>query len=81
MNVITRTEINLTPKEEKNLHMAWAIITDMVDATPDEKDIIEINPLTGEILEEITKDELRQTRETLLKLVRAQYDKLVIEVW
>lgn len=81
MNLITKTEIALSAREKNCIFKAWTTITDMVDAIPDEKEIIEINPLTGEVLEEISKDELKQVRETLLKLVRAEHDNLVIEVW
>lgn len=81
MNIITKTEISFSTREESSIRRAWEAITDMVDAIPDGKEVIEINPLTGEILEEISKDELRQVRATLLKLVHAGHDNLVIEVW
>ena len=81
MNIITKTEISFSTREESSIRRAWETITDMVDAIPDGKEVIEINPLTGEILEEISKDELRQVRATLLKLVHAEHDNLVIEIW
>lgn len=81
MNIATRTEVNFNARDKRAIFATWALITDLVDAIPDGKEVLEINPETAEIVEEMTKDELRQVRETLLKLVRIDHDKLVTEIW
>lgn len=81
MDIATRTEVNFNGRDKRAIFATWALITDLVDAIPDGKDVIEINPETAEIVEEMTKDELRQVRETLLKLVRLQHEKLITEIW
>lgn len=81
MNVRTRTEVNFNGTDKRAIFATWVLITNLVDAVPDGKEVLEINPETAEIVEEMTKDELRQVRETLLKLVRLQHEKLVTEIW
>ncbi len=81
MNVTSRIEIDLSSRDKRAIFAIWYLIADLTDVLPDGKEIIEINPQTGEIVEQITKEELRQVRKTLFKLTKADHDKLITEIW
>lgn len=81
MDIATRTEVNFNARDKRAIFATWALIADLDDTIPDDKEILEINPQTAEIVEEITKDELKQVRRTLIKLVRIDHDKLITEIW
>ena len=83
MEIITRTEVNFDTRDKKNIFATWCLISNLLEAVPNGEEVLEINPETAEIVEEITKDELKQVYETLLKLVRLQHknERLVVEIW
>lgn len=81
MNIAIRTEVNFNARDKRAISATWALIADLVDAIPNEKEVLIIDPQTAEIVQQITKEELEQVRETLYKFVVADSSKLVTEIW